>query len=42
MENGSLRTIPFECMVVGDKTPVYEETLEDNGCVPRTLMLRIC
>lgn len=26
-----VRRIPFEVMVRGDKTPVYEETLEDNG-----------
>lgn len=28
---GKNRTVPFELMVQGDKTPVYEETLEDNG-----------
>lgn len=28
---GAQRTIPFEVMVPGDKIPVYEETLEDNG-----------
>jgi len=28
---GKNRTIPFELMVQGDKVPVYEETLEDNG-----------
>lgn len=26
-----VRRVPFEVMVRGDKTPVYEETLEDNG-----------
>jgi len=31
VENGKLRTIPFEVMVKGDKAPVYEETLEDLG-----------
>ncbi|KAL6770870.1 CYN38 [Auxenochlorella protothecoides x Auxenochlorella symbiontica] len=31
VENGQLRTVPFEVMVQGDKIPVYEETLEDNG-----------
>ena len=31
VENGKVRTIPFEVMVKGDKTPVYEETLEDLG-----------
>jgi len=30
-ENGTVRRIPFEVMVQGDSTPVYEETLEDNG-----------
>ena len=30
-EGGSLRTIPFEVMVRGEKAPVYEETLEDLG-----------
>ena len=29
--NGEVRRIPFEVMVQGDKVPVYEETLEDNG-----------
>jgi len=29
--NGEVRRIPFEVMVEGDKVPVYEETLEDNG-----------
>jgi cyclophilin family peptidyl-prolyl cis-trans isomerase len=28
---GQNRTVPFELMVQGDKVPVYEETLEDNG-----------
>lgn len=28
---GKNRTVPFELMVQGDKVPVYEETLEDNG-----------
>jgi cyclophilin family peptidyl-prolyl cis-trans isomerase len=28
---GKNRTVPFEIMVQGDKTPVYEENLEDNG-----------
>lgn len=28
---GAVRRIPFEVMVEGDKVPVYEETLEDNG-----------
>ncbi|KAG7666671.1 putative Peptidyl-prolyl cis-trans isomerase, chloroplastic [Nannochloris sp. 'desiccata'] len=31
IENGEIRRIPFEVMVEGDKVPVYEETLEDNG-----------
>ena len=31
VENGEVRRIPFEVMVQGDKEPVYEETLEDNG-----------
>jgi len=31
VENGEIRRIPFEVMVEGDKIPVYEETLEDNG-----------
>jgi len=31
VENGEVRRIPFEVMVQGDKVPVYEETLEDNG-----------
>lgn len=31
VENGKLRTIPFEVRVHGDKEPVYEETLEDLG-----------
>lgn len=31
VENGEIRRIPFELMVEGDKVPVYEETLEDNG-----------
>lgn len=31
VENGKVRRIPFEVMVQGDKEPVYEETLEDNG-----------
>jgi cyclophilin family peptidyl-prolyl cis-trans isomerase len=31
VENGEVRRIPFEVMVEGDKVPVYEETLEDNG-----------
>ena len=31
VENGKVRTIPFEVMVKGDKAPVYEETLEDLG-----------
>jgi cyclophilin family peptidyl-prolyl cis-trans isomerase len=31
VENGQVRRIPFEVMVEGDKLPVYEETLEDNG-----------
>ena len=31
MEDGKLRTIPLEVMVKGDKVPVYEETLEENG-----------
>lgn len=26
-----VRRVPFEVMVRGDKIPVYEETLEDNG-----------
>jgi cyclophilin family peptidyl-prolyl cis-trans isomerase len=26
-----VRRIPFEIMVTGDKEPVYEENLEDNG-----------
>lgn len=30
-EDGTIRRIPFEVMVEGDKVPVYEETLEDNG-----------
>lgn len=30
-EDGQIRRIPFEVMVEGDKVPVYEETLEDNG-----------
>ena len=30
-ESGEVRRIPFEVMVEGDKVPVYEETLEDNG-----------
>ncbi|KAL4856839.1 Peptidyl-prolyl cis-trans isomerase [Chlorella vulgaris] len=29
--DGKLRTIPLEVMVKGDKVPVYEETLEENG-----------
>lgn len=29
--DGKVRRIPFEVMVEGDKVPVYEETLEDNG-----------
>ena len=29
--SGAQRTIPFVVMVPGDKLPVYEETLEDNG-----------
>jgi cyclophilin family peptidyl-prolyl cis-trans isomerase len=29
--DGKVRTVPFEVMVQGDKVPVYEETLEDNG-----------
>lgn len=28
---GEVRRIPFEIMVQGDKEPVYEENLEDNG-----------
>lgn len=28
---GNVRRIPFEIMVQGDKEPVYEENLEDNG-----------
>ena len=28
---GAVRRIPFEIMVKGDKEPVYEENLEDNG-----------
>ena len=28
---GGVRRIPFEIMVKGDKEPVYEENLEDNG-----------
>eukprot|EP00887_Chlorella_sp_A99_P003252 scaffold9.g3252.t1 len=28
---GEVRRIPFEVMVRGDKVPVYEETLQDNG-----------
>lgn len=31
VENGQVRRVPFEVMVQGDKVPVYEETLEDNG-----------
>lgn len=31
VENGQVRRIPFEVMVQGDKEPVYEETLQDNG-----------
>lgn len=31
VEDGKLRTIPLEVMVKGDKVPVYEETLEENG-----------
>jgi cyclophilin family peptidyl-prolyl cis-trans isomerase len=31
VQNGEVRRIPFEVMVEGDKVPVYEETLEDNG-----------
>jgi len=31
VEGGQVRRIPFEVMVEGDKVPVYEETLEDNG-----------
>jgi cyclophilin family peptidyl-prolyl cis-trans isomerase len=30
-KTGEIRRIPFEVMVEGDKVPVYEETLEDNG-----------
>ena len=29
--SGEVRRIPFEVMVEGDKSPVYEETLEDLG-----------
>ncbi|KAL4447585.1 hypothetical protein ABPG75_004804 [Micractinium tetrahymenae] len=29
--DGKMRTIPLEIMVRGDKEPVYEETLEENG-----------
>lgn len=29
--DGKLRNIPLEIMVKGDKVPVYEETLEENG-----------
>jgi hypothetical protein len=29
--NGEVRRVPFEVMVEGDKVPVYEETLEDDG-----------
>lgn len=29
--DGKVRTIPLEIMVQGDKEPVYEETLEENG-----------
>lgn len=29
--DGKVRTIPLEVMVQGDKVPVYEETLEENG-----------
>lgn len=31
VEDGKVRTIPLEVMVKGDKVPVYEETLEENG-----------
>ena len=31
VQNGEIRRIPFEVMVEGDKVPVYEENLEDNG-----------
>jgi len=31
VEGGKVRTIPLEIMVKGDKVPVYEETLEENG-----------
>ena len=31
VQNGMVRRIPFEVMVKGDKVPVYEETLQDNG-----------
>jgi cyclophilin family peptidyl-prolyl cis-trans isomerase len=30
-EGDSVRRIPFEVMVKGDKEPFYEETLEDAG-----------
>ena len=30
-KTNEVRRIPFEVMVVGDRVPVYEETLEDNG-----------
>jgi hypothetical protein len=31
IEDGKLRTIPLEIFVVGDKEPVYEESLEELG-----------
>ena len=31
VEDGKLRTIPLEVFVVGDKEPVYEESLEELG-----------
>ena len=31
IQNGKVRKIPFEMKVVGDKAPIYGETLEDLG-----------
>lgn len=31
IENGKVRKIPFEIKVIGDKAPIYGETLEDLG-----------
>ncbi|KAI5061074.1 hypothetical protein GOP47_0023579 [Adiantum capillus-veneris] len=36
---GKIRTIPLEIMVVGDKQPVYEETLEELGRYKATTKL---